>query len=123
MALVYIMMSYALSCKAAEMTCRDPCELWNKLKKLFLSVSEASIDAKLTRLQNIKMTAKDSVLEYPNRSEGLVTELQKAQNQILELKMKCALFCGIRRELAITVEVIRLSKMDNNTAVSNLIIP
>lgn len=78
MDLAYNMMSITPACKASLMTCRDPDELWNKLKRLFLSVSEASIDAKLKRLQNIKMTAKGSVTEYSNEFQSLANELKAA---------------------------------------------
>lgn len=37
------------------MTMRDPELMWNKLKELYSAVSEAAIDAKLTRQHQIQM--------------------------------------------------------------------
>lgn len=66
------------------MTRRDLCELCNKRKRFFVPVSEASVDEKLTGLQNIKLTANDSVMEYSNEFQGLAKELQAAGHQISE---------------------------------------
>ena len=121
-ALAYIMMSITPSCKAAVMMCREPREVWRKLKKLYQSVSEASIDANRTRLHELKMREKDSIIEYSNKIQNLVNELQAAGHSISELEMKRALLKGLRSEFVVTAEVIRSSGVYYSTAVSNLII-
>lgn len=110
--LAYITMSITPSCKATVMTCRGPHEVWQRLKKIFQTVSEASIDAKLTRLHEIKMAEKDCVIEYSNKIQNLLNELQAAGHSVSELVMKLALLRGLRNEISVTAYVIRSSGLN-----------
>lgn len=51
--LPHILMSVSGSCKPASRIIRCPGEAWWKLYSMFIVVSEAAVDAKLTRWQNI----------------------------------------------------------------------
>lgn len=51
----YTLMSIDDSCKASVLVMRDPVAVWKKLKDTYQAVSEASIDAKLSKLQHLKM--------------------------------------------------------------------
>lgn len=107
------------------MICRDPCELLNKLKRLFFPVFDVYVDAKLTtqqNIQNIKMKTKHSVMEHSRKVQDLANKLRAAGHQTSVLDKKQALFRGLRTEFGITAEVIRSSGIDYNTAVSNSII-
>lgn len=65
MGLAYIMISLVLSCKAAAMTNRDARDVWWILERLFQPVSEASTE--FTQMHEIKMDAKDLIIEYSNK--------------------------------------------------------
>lgn len=55
-------MSIHASGKASVTTMRDPVLIWTKLKETFQAVPEASIDAKLTKLQAMSMESSDFIV-------------------------------------------------------------
>lgn len=64
MALIYIVMLTRGSCKNAFMIFRHPHEAWLQLENPYHSPSEASIDARLTRLQVTQTIRNDSDIVY-----------------------------------------------------------
>ena len=121
-ALAYIFSVIDASCKYSVMTLRDPAEVWNTLKSTFQKVSEASVDAKLTRLQNLQMNADEKVVEYANRLDMLVNELASTGHKVSEDEKKRSLLRGLRNEFEITTQVIRVTEKKYAEAVALLII-
>lgn len=70
LALAYVIMSIHASCKATMLTLRDPREGWNKLKNTVRSACEALIEAKLSKLHQVRMNEKQSIIQYTNRTEN-----------------------------------------------------
>lgn len=122
LALAYLLMSIDASCKATVMTMRDPRLIWGKLKKSYQAVSEAAIDAKLTKLQGVRMTQNEPVIQYSNKIENLVNELAAAGHIVTNLEKKRALLRGLREEFSVMCQVIRSTGKDYEEAVSQLII-
>ena len=96
--------------------------VWNTLKSTFQKVSEASVDAKLTKLQNLQMNADEKVVEYGNRLDMLVNELASTGHKVSEDKKKRALLRGLRNEFEIMTQVIRVTEKKYAEAVALLII-
>ena len=122
LALAYLMMSIDASCKGSVMTLRNPFEVWQKLKASYQAVSEAAIDAKLTKLQQMRMDPEEPVMKYTNKIENLVNELAAAGHPISSLEKKRALLRGLREEFSVVAQVIRTTGKDYDEAVSQLII-
>lgn len=122
LALAYLMMSIDASCKGTVMTLRDPFEVWQKLKKSYQAVSEAAIDGKLTKLQQIRMGVNEAVIKYSNRIENLVNELEAAGHCVSSLEKKRALLRGLRSEFLVVAQVIRTTGQGYTEAVSQLIV-
>lgn len=57
----FVMGSMQNSCKPAVRTIRCPMETWNKLQAMFVVVSEAKVDTKLTRTQNIQLAKHEKI--------------------------------------------------------------
>lgn len=71
-ALANILMAITPCCKSTVITMRDPHQDWTKVSEMFQAVSEATVDSKLSKIQNIKKKPSESVMAYANRIEGLV---------------------------------------------------
>lgn len=91
MALAYIMKWITSSCEAAVMMFCDFDNVWNNLEKLYHSMSGACFDGKIPGFHDLKMGSKDSINEYSNKMQSLVSELQASGSTISELKTKLAL--------------------------------
>lgn len=122
LALAYILTSVSNSCKPAVRKVRCPTEAWNKLRTMFQAVSEASIDAKLTKLQNIQMAKGEKVIEYSNRVEELVSELESAGHHTSGVEKKRALLRGLPSTFDITAETIMGVNFAYDEAVAKLVV-
>lgn len=78
------------------MTLRKPEEVSGTLRNTFQAVLEASIDAKLTKLQQIRMDGSEPVMKYSNLIHSLLNELIAADHTIQKLEKKRALLRGLR---------------------------
>lgn len=70
LALACIVTSIDHTCRAMIRAMRCSREVWKTLKVTFQTVSEASIDAKLTQLQEVKLAKSEIVVEYLSRIFG-----------------------------------------------------
>lgn len=122
LALAYILTSVSNLCKPAIRKARCPTEAWNKLRTMFQAVSEASIDAKLTKLQNIQMKKGEKVIEYSNRVEELVSELESAGHPTSVVEKKRALLRGLPTTFDITAETCMGGDFDYDESVAKLIV-
>lgn len=122
LALAYKIMSIDASCKAFVMTLRDPRTVWKRLKMAYQAVSEASNDAKLTKLQSLRMGPQEPIMKFTNMIDGLVNELSASGHPVTKLEKKRALFRGLRDVFSIVAQVIRSTGKEFNEAVSQLII-
>lgn len=102
------------------MRLRSPRDVWKKLKETFQSLDTAAVDAKLTRLRNIQMSNKETVVEYVNPLESLVHELFEAGHTISDLKKRRTLLCDIHNDFAVVEKVIQMSDKSFTDAVSQL---
>lgn len=75
---------YAL-CKASVRMLRCPTVVWEILKDMFSSVSEAEIDSSRSQLQSIKFMKVENVLEYGNRLTDLVNQLDCARHTVSKI--------------------------------------
>lgn len=85
-------------CKAlvGKMPC--PAKLWRILKTTFKAFSKAAIDAKISKLQTMKLKKGERVVSYSNRMVELVSELSSASH-ISRTEMKRALLRGFTKKL------------------------
>lgn len=72
MALKTIPMTIQSSCKASVITMTDPKKVWEKLRSIFHTVSESTMDVKLTSLHGMKMENEDTILPSSNKIEAIV---------------------------------------------------
>lgn len=82
LALAHILMTINQSRKASVIALRSPNTIWNKLKKMYQAVSEASMDAMLTKLQSIKLGTSEAINEYANRIDRLVNQLASVAHDV-----------------------------------------
>lgn len=122
LALAYIVTSIDPTCKAVVRKVRCPAKAWKLLRTMFQAVSEASIDAKLSALQSIRLDKGEKVVGYSNRILDLVNELESAGHQVSEVEKKRALLRGLTSEFDVTAETIMDGKHSYHEAVSKLII-
>lgn len=73
------------------MTVQDPKHVWKYLKELYLIGLEAAIDAKLSRLQQIRISLNKLIIKYTNRIDALVNEVKSAGHHDSAQDMKRAL--------------------------------
>lgn len=93
-ALGTILMTIDSSCKDSVITLRDPVEVWENLKENFHTASEAKIDAKLTKLQQMNMEHGDSIVRYAKKIEAVLNELAAIGHRITDLENKRVLIRG-----------------------------
>lgn len=98
---------------------RDPATVWIKLKELYHAVSEASIDAKLSRLQQIKIGNGESIIKYTNWSGK---QAAFGGHHVRELEKKRALLRRLNDNLKIITQIIRTSNAYYTDDVSQLIV-
>lgn len=121
-ALAYILTSVDNSCKAMVWQMRCPNKAWNTLKETFKSVSEASTDAKLSRLQAVVLKKGEHIVEYSKRILGLVSELENAGHVVSEVEQERALLRGLPKDYDVTVETVMSFKHAYSEAVPKLIV-
>lgn len=98
LALTYILTFVDSSCKGIIRQVRCPQETCVTLCKTFQTVSEASIDAKLSKLQALTHRKGEHIVEYSNRFVDLIGELQGAGNLVTLVEQKRALLRGLPKE-------------------------
>lgn len=76
--IVCILTSEDSSCKAMVRQARCPRKAWRTLCKTFESVSEVSIDAKLSQQQLVELKKGEYILEFFHWIVELVSELEDA---------------------------------------------
>ena len=106
-ALAYTLMSIDASCKPTIVTLRDPWEIWGKLRCTYQASSEASIDAKFTKLQQVKTDRKEHFIQYSNRIKNVVNDLSAAGHVATDLEKKRALLRRPRDEFTVIGQVTR----------------
>lgn len=94
LALEYIMMSVEPPCKSSMLTMSDWRKVWEKLTDLDQSVSEAAINAGLTRLLQMQMIRNESVIKYSNRIDGLMNDLKSAEHYVTGSKIRMNFLTG-----------------------------
>lgn len=122
MALAYLLTSIDSTCKAMVRKMRCPREVWNTLREMFQSVSEAALDSKLSQLQSISLKRGEKIVEYSNKILGLVGELESAGYTVSKVEQKHALLRGLPKEFDVTAEAIMISEQNYNQAVAKLIV-
>lgn len=119
---VYFMMYINPSCKSLVITTRNPRKMWEKLRKRYQAVSEASIDVKLTSLQVKIMNQAENAIQFTNRIEILVNELAFAVPVISALEKKRTLLKGVRKDFMVPVQVMASTCLEYTKAVAQLVI-
>lgn len=74
--LAYILTSIDKSCKEMVRKVTCPAEAWAILKATFSAVSESSFDAKLSKLQAVKLQKSETMFAYSKRILDLISELE-----------------------------------------------
>ena len=74
-AVTNLLLSIEDSCSATVINLRDPAEIWDRLKQMFKSTSEARIDAYLEQYQNVRMAPSEKIMTYVNRLNELENRL------------------------------------------------
>lgn len=120
--LAYILISIDSSCKPMVRRTRFPKEVWEPLKYLYHSVSEATIDAKLSQLQSMTLEKGEKIIEFSSRIIGLVGELEKAGHDVSVVGKKGILLRGLPADFDVTSEAIMSTPHDFSQAVSKLIV-
>lgn len=92
------------------------------LKLTFQTASEASIEAKLTLLQEMKFAKSESVVDYSSRILGLVSELESAGPKVTNIKKRRALSRGLPKEFDVTSEAVVKMNDSHIDAVLKLIL-
>lgn len=85
-------------------------------------MNSASIDAKLSKLQNIQMTNRAAIVDYVNRLQRLFNELYDTGHTISDMEKCWTLLGGLHKDFAIVEKVGRISDMAFTYAVSQLIV-
>ena len=120
-AVTTILLSIEESCLSPVMNLRDPIEIWRTLRETFQSVSEASIDAYLSRYQNLKMKGSEGVMDYVNRLKMVENQLYDIGHLLSDADKKRALLRGLREEYKVTAEVVRVTGKTLSEAIAQLI--
>lgn len=121
-ALTNLLLTVDDSCSASVISMRDPKEVWDTLKSMFHTISEASIDAYLLQYQSIKMRPGEKVMQYVNRMTVIENKLATIGHAITSVEKKRALLRGLSEDFAITVEVIRATGKNFTEAVAHLVV-
>lgn len=87
----FLVMLISPSRKSSLMTLGDQNLVSIRLMEVYQPLSNAGINAKISRLQQINMGPNESVIIYSRRIDGLVIELKSAGHHVLGLEMKKAL--------------------------------
>lgn len=110
------------SCKSAVITLRDPAAVYKKQKDLYREVSEASVDAKLPKIQQIIMGPSETIIKYTNQIDGLINDLSAACHLVSDLERERALFKGLDSNFATTAQVISSTNRNFENAMVQLVI-
>ena len=120
-ALTNIILTIDDSCIAAVITLRDPKEVWDTLKKMYKTVSEARIDAYIVQFQQLKMKPTEKVMEYINRLSVIENKLAGVGHTIPSSDKRRTLLRGLRKEFPITAGIVKATDKDFNEAVAALV--
>lgn len=117
LALAYIVTAIDQTCTAIVRKVRCPAKAWELLRTMFQAASEASIDAKLSALQSIRLDNGEKVVGYSSCILDLVNELESAGQQVPEVEKKQALLRGLTSEFDVISEAIMDGKHSYHEAV------
>lgn len=92
------------------------------LKVTFLAVSKAAIDAKLSKLQTIRLQNGEKIVIYSNRILELFGELESAGPKISQLEVKRALLRRLIKHYDVTVEATKGTALYYNVTIASLIV-
>lgn len=81
-------------------------------------MAAAAIDAKLTKLQNIKVSDRQTTIEYVNRLDNLVNELHDAGHILSDLEKRHTPLCGLHEDFSVIGKVIKMSDRSPTDAAS-----
>lgn len=101
---------------------REPKEVWDKLKAMYISSSEANVDAYLSRYQSIYMETSETIMSYVSKLRELENKLAEIGNPVSEKEKRRALLRGAREELKLSVEVIRATDKTLAESISLLVV-
>lgn len=120
--LKYILTLVSGNCKPAVRMTGCPKKAQNKLRSMIFAVSEAALDAKLTRLQNIRLKKRVKILEYSNQIVELINELDSAGYSVSRDKQKRALIRGLPSSYVVTAKHILGSNFSFGDVAAKLIV-
>lgn len=122
LALAHIFMTINASCKSSVVTLRNPKVVWDRLATTYQKVSEATIDAMLTRFQTMSMERTESVVNFTNRIDDIVNQLAAIGHSTSDQEKRRALLRGLSRDFLVPAQVIRCSGKTFTEAVSDLVV-
>lgn len=99
-----IIMSGKEECESSVLTLREPISVWAKLRNIYQTVFEASIDARMIQLQNIEMLETETITQYSNKISNLVSELAAIGHGIAKSEKKRHLLRGLLDDFAVTAQ-------------------
>ena len=119
-ALTTIMLAIDDSIIGAVIESEDPCYTWNVLKRFYDKVSLSNVDNLLQQYNNTAMGANESIMAYASRLCVIENRLSGVGYRLSEMDKVRAVLRGLRKEFAVTAEVIRGMNADRSTAIGLL---
>lgn len=89
---------------------------------MFQAVSKGAVATKLTTLQNIRLHADESIIEYSNRIFKFVIQLECTGHDRSKIEQKHALLGGLPTDFVVTAESKMAAEYGFNEAVSKSIV-
>ena len=101
LALTNIILSIEDSVSAAVITIRDPKKMWDILKEMNATVSEARIDVSMQQFQNAQMLQEETISLFVNRLQDLENKLASIGHVMPDMEKRRALLRGLSRNFDI----------------------
>lgn len=101
-----ILLSIGDTCLTSVIGDRKPKIVWDKLKAIYRSKLEESVDKYLSKYQKLNIEGSKTEISYVNRLRQLKSNIAKIGNPSNDKKCR-DLLCGLENEFSVTVEVIR----------------
>lgn len=110
------------TCLSSVISLRNPKDIWDTLKEMFKSTSEASIDSYLVQYQQLSMRSTEKIMAYVNRLREIENKLAEIGHPVSDKDRRRTLLRGLRTDFAVTAEVIRATEKTINEAISLLVV-
>lgn len=121
-ALLIIMMAIRDESKPSVLTLRDPEILWNRLRTIYQTNSESSIDSKILHMQSIRVKLSETILQYTIRLTNIANELAVVGYVVSDMQKERYILRGLTAEYRFTAQIIRANQRTYDQAVADLIV-